>query len=78
MKVKARKFVEVSYNPDLRNWDKAIQQELRRRGLERGKVTVICRPFKRVKSEVGDGSRQIDKSNLLKKDAQVSAPSGRV
>ena len=43
--MKAKKFVEVFYNPDFRNWDKAIQQELRRRGLKHSQATVICRPF---------------------------------
>ena len=76
--MKTRKFVEVFYNPKLKNWGAVIETELKRLGLKRGKVTVICRPFKRLKSGDCDGSWQIDESNLHKKVAQVSAPTGRV
>jgi len=50
LKIKSRKYVEVFYDRDLKNWDKAIEQELKRLGIERRHVTVICRPFKRFKS----------------------------
>jgi hypothetical protein len=43
--------LEVYYNSNLRNWDKAIEQELKRRGLRHGQVTVICRPKKAVPAE---------------------------
>ena len=76
--MKARKYVEIFYDPERCNWDKVTELELKRRGLRHGQVTVICRPFKRVKSGVCGGSRQIDESNLHKKGAQISAPSGRV
>jgi hypothetical protein len=48
--MKTRKYVEVFYDPDRCNWDAAIEQELKRRGLEHGQATVICRPFQRLKS----------------------------
>jgi hypothetical protein len=44
LKRKLRKYVEVYYEPDLRNWDAVIKRELERRGLEYGQVTVIARP----------------------------------
>jgi hypothetical protein len=47
--VKTRKYVEVLYEPDLQNWNEVIEQELKRRGFRHGQVTVICRPFKRLK-----------------------------
>jgi hypothetical protein len=48
--MKTRKFVDVYYNPDLKNWDEAINKELSRLGLRHGQVTVICRPLKHLKS----------------------------
>ena len=43
MKTKTRKFVEIFYNPDRRDCDAVIERELKRRGLRRGQVTVICK-----------------------------------
>jgi hypothetical protein len=76
--MKKRKFVEFYYDPGQSDWNVVIEAELKRRGLRRGRVTVICRPFKRVKSGGCDGIQLIDESNLHKKVAKVSAPSGRV
>ena len=36
--------MEIFYDPDLRNWDAVTEQELKRRGLQHGQVTVICKP----------------------------------
>lgn len=80
--MKTRKYVEIFYDPYRCNWDAVIDQELKRRGLRNGQVTVICRPFKHAAGEGCDESRQIerliDESNLHKKVAQVSAPTGRL
>ena len=38
--------MEVHYDPDRCDWDMVIEAELKRRGLEHGKVTVIARPRK--------------------------------
>jgi len=51
MKIKPRKYVEVFYDPALRNWDAAIEAELKRRKLRHSQATVICRPLKRLKSD---------------------------
>ena len=51
IKMKTRKYVEVLYDPILKNWDAVTEQELKRRGLERGKVTVICRPYSGSKKD---------------------------
>ena len=53
MRIKARKYVEILYDPDLRNWDAATKAELKRRGLEHSEVTVICKPLKHLKSGLG-------------------------
>ena len=45
-KLKTRKYVEVLYDPDLQNWNEVIEQELRRRGIRHGQVTLIVRPKK--------------------------------
>jgi hypothetical protein len=45
LKVKIRKFVEIFYDPERCNWHAVIEQELKQLGIERGKVTVICRPL---------------------------------
>jgi len=50
VKMKVRKYVSVYYDPDLKNWDEVIDQELKRLGLRHGQATVICRPSKHLKS----------------------------
>lgn len=45
MKIKSRKYIEVFYDPGLKNWDEVIEAELKRCGLEHGAVTVICKPL---------------------------------
>ena len=52
MRTKIRKYVEVYYDPDLRNWDAGIEAELKRRGLEHGKITVVARPKKINRSDL--------------------------
>jgi len=46
LEMKTRKYVEVYYDRYRYNWDAVIEAELKRRGLERGAVTVIARPRK--------------------------------
>jgi len=46
LKINPRKYVEIFYDPDLKNWDEVIDRELKRLGLEHGKATVICWPRK--------------------------------
>ena len=47
MRTKKRKYLEIFYDANLKNWDEVINRELKRLGLERGSVTVIARPRKR-------------------------------
>ena len=51
LEMKKRKYVEVFYDHDLRNWDEVIDQELKRRGLEHAKITVIARPKETNRSD---------------------------
>jgi len=44
--MRIKKYLEVEYDPNLKNWDAVTEQELKRRGLRHGQVTVICKPKK--------------------------------
>jgi hypothetical protein len=66
LKRKLRKYVEVFYEPDLRNWDAVIKRELERRELKRGQVTVIARPLVKEIENYHKG-----KSNNAKLDSKL-------
>ena len=59
-----RKFVDIFYDPTLKNWNTNIERELKRRVLDRGKVTVVCRPINSFKKKSSNGPTRNYQSGL--------------
>ena len=69
LKIKCRKYVEVHYDPALRNWEAAIEEELKRRGLQHGQVTVICKPLNGSMKKSNNGENRGYQSGAISSGA---------
>ena len=58
----------LEYCPILKNWDQVVDAELKRRGLKRGKVQIICCPAGSRSLEIARRARPLSLEEILADD----------